>query len=131
MRLVVLQRYLFVTDNCEAIVADLNKLIGGGRNENKAVVGGAGRLYCKSDAQSDHNGNVYSQDCSSDAWYLTQKIGHTSPTSTPTSTATTTVVTSTTTFTVPQTTLRSPATRTHPLQAWALWLLAGAVCALS
>ena len=38
-------RYLFVTDNCEAIVADLNKLIGGGRDDNNGVVGGAGRLY--------------------------------------------------------------------------------------
>jgi len=34
-----------VTDNCEAIVADLNKLIGGGRDDNNGVVGGAGRLY--------------------------------------------------------------------------------------
>ena len=44
-------QYLFVTDNCNAIVAKLNEAIGGGRTENGEIIGGAGKLYCKSDAQ--------------------------------------------------------------------------------
>ena len=84
------QGYLYVPDDCKAVVTLLNSKIGGGRDVQGNVRGAGGQLFCKTESGDVDVEMIFSADCEKDAWQLSQFFGLSSPTTTQTSTPTTT-----------------------------------------